>query len=337
MPSVSIIIPCYNERDTIQKLLEAIYAQTFPRPDLEVIIADGMSTDGTRQQIACFSDSHPDLHIAVAENLARSIPASLNCALREAQGEIIVRLDAHSVPYPDYIEHCVSDLQAGFGENVGGTWEIQPGARTWVAQSIAAAASHPLGVGDALYRHTDRAALVDTVPFGAFKRELLALIGFFDESLLTNEDYEYNARIRKAGGKIWLDPAIRSVYFARPSLSQLARQYWRYGFWKWRMLRRYPETLRWRQALPPLFVMSLILAAALAISLPFFRFLLVVEIVIYLISLAAAGVQLAIREKKIQLLIGLPLAIATMHFTWGTGFLWSMIKGILSNRSPEKK
>jgi succinoglycan biosynthesis protein ExoA len=337
MPSVSIIVPCYNERDTIQKLLEAIYAQTFPRPDLEVIIADGMSTDGTRQQIACFSDSHPDLHIAVAENLARSIPASLNCALREAQGEIIVRLDAHSVPYPDYIEHCVSDLQDGFGENVGGTWEIQPGARTWVAQSIAAAASHPLGVGDALYRHTDRAALVDTVPFGAFKRELLALIGFFDESLLTNEDYEFNARIRKSGGKVWLDPAIRSVYFARSSLSQLAKQYWRYGFWKWRMLRRYPETLRWRQALPPLFVMSLILAAALAIFLPFFRFLLAVEIVIYLIALAASGVQLAIRQKKIQLLIGLPLAIATMHFTWGTGFLWSMIEGILTKRSPEKK
>jgi hypothetical protein len=169
------------------------------------------------------------------------------------------------MPYPDYIERSVADLQAGFGENVGGTWEIQPGAQTWVAQSIAAAASHPLGVGDALYRHTDRAAHVDTVPFGAFKRELLALIGFFDESLLTNEDYEFNARIRRSGGKIWLDPSIRSVYFARPTLAKLARQYTRYGFWKWRMLRRYPETLRWRQALPPLFVFSLIGGAVLAI------------------------------------------------------------------------
>src|SRR5512136_1928070 len=265
MPSVSIIIPCYNERDTIHKLLEAIYEQTFPRPDLEVVIADGMSTDGTRAQITTFSDSHPDLHIAVAENTARSIPASLNCALREAQGEIIVRLDAHSMPYPDYIERSVADLQAGLGENVGGTWEIQPGARTWVAQSIAAAASHPLGVGDALYRHSDKAALVDTVPFGAFKRELLALVGFFDESLLANEDYEFNARIRRSGGRIWLDPAIRSVYFARPTLAKLAVQYFRYGFWKWRMLRRYPETLRWRQALPPLFVLSLIVGAILAI------------------------------------------------------------------------
>jgi succinoglycan biosynthesis protein ExoA len=337
MPSVSIIIPCYNEQDTIHKLLEAIYAQTFPRADLEVVIADGMSTDGTRAQIEAFADSHADLHIALTDNLMRSIPASLNCALRESQGEIILRLDAHSMPYPDYIERSVEDLQAGLGENVGGVWEIQPGAQTWVAQSIALAASHPLGVGDALYRHTVRAAQVDTVPFGAFKRELLALIGFFDETLLTNEDYEFNARIRKSGGRIWLDPSIRSVYFARPTLRKLARQYTRYGFWKWRMLRRYPETVRWRQALPPLFVMSLIAGAALAIFMPIFRILLAGEIIIYLIALTAAGLQAAVQHKEIHLGFGLPLAIAVMHIAWGAGFLWSMIKGIFTDLSPERK
>src|SRR5512135_1427546 len=165
MPSVSIVVPCYNEKDTICKLLEAIYMQTFPRPDLEVVIADGMSTDGTRDQIAAFADAHPDLHIAVTDNFSRSIPASLNCALQEAQGEIILRLDAHSMPYPDYVERSVADLETGLGENVGGVWEIHPGSKTWVAQSIAAAAAHPLGVGDALYRHTTKAAQVDTVPF----------------------------------------------------------------------------------------------------------------------------------------------------------------------------
>ena len=337
MPSVSIIIPCYNEQDTIRKLLDAIYAQTFPRANLEVVIADGMSTDGTRTQIAAFSDSHPDLHIAVADNLTHNIPAALNCALKETQGEIIVRLDGHSMPYPDYVERCVADLEAGLGENVGGVWEIRPGAQTWVAQSIAAAASHPLGVGDALYRHSDTAAQVDTVPFGAYKRELLALIGFFDESLLTNEDYEFNARIRKSGGKIWLDPSIRSVYFARPTLAILAKQYFRYGFWKWRMLRRYPETLRWRQGLPPLFAVSLIIGAVLAFFLPVFRVLLAVEISTYMIVLAAAGVQVAVRQKRVHMAFGLPLAIATMHIAWGTGFLWSMIKGIFTHRNPEKK
>ena len=337
MPSVSIIIPCYNEQDTIRKLLEAIYAQTFPRIDLEVVIADGMSTDGTRAEIATFIDSHPNLHIAVTDNPVRNIPAALNCALKEAQGEIIVRLDAHSMPYPDYIEHSVADLEEGLGENVGGIWEIRPGAQTRVAQSIAAAASHPLGVGDALYRHANKAAQVDTVPFGAFKRELLALIGFFDESLLTNEDYEFNARIRKSGGKIWLDPSIRSVYFARPTLMLLAKQYARYGFWKWRMLQRYPETLRWRQGLPPLFILSLLGGAVVAIFLPIFRILLGTEILIYFLILCAAGIQAALRQNKVCLAIGLPLAIATMHFAWGAGFLWSMIKGIFTDRNPEKQ
>lgn len=336
MPSVSIIIPCLNEQETIYKLLEAIYAQTFPRADLEVVIADGMSTDGTRTEITAFSDAHPDLHIAVVDNFPRSIPAALNTALKEAQGEIIVRLDAHSMPYPDYIERSIEDLQAGLGENVGGIWEIQPGAQTWMAHSIAAAAAHPLGVGDALYRHANMAAYVDTVPFGAFKRELLALIGFFDETLLANEDYEFNVRIRKSGGKIWLDPSIRSVYIARPTLAKLAKQYARYGFWKWRMLRRYPETVRWRQALPPLFVLSLLGGAILAVFLPIFRVLLAAEILIYLVVLGALGIRSAVRQKKVSLLFGLPIAIGTMHIAWGAGFLWSMIKGIFTKQKTER-
>ncbi|MFH1523503.1 MAG: glycosyltransferase family 2 protein [Chloroflexota bacterium] len=335
MPSVSIIIPCYNEQDTIRKLLEAIYAQTYPRVDLEVVIADGMSDDGTRAEIADFADTYPDLHIAVAENPKRTIPAALNCALKEAQGEIIVRLDAHSMPYPDYIERCVADLEAGLGENVGGVWEIHPGAQTWIAESIAIAASHPLGVGDASYRHTKKAAEVDTVPFGAFKRELLALVGFFDETLLTNEDYEFNTRIRKSGGKVWLDPSIRTVYFARSTLGALAKQYARYGFWKWRMLRRYPETLRWRQGLPPLFVLTLCSGATLGIFLPVFWFLLAAESLTYILILAIVGIRVAVRQKKAYLTIGLPLSIATMHIFWSIGFLWSMIKGIFSIKKAE--
>jgi glycosyltransferase involved in cell wall biosynthesis len=337
MPSVSIIIPCFNEQTTMRKLLEAIHAQTFPRADLEVVIADGMSTDGTRAEIAAFAGSHPDMHIAVVDNLKRHIPAGLNCALKEARGKIIVRLDAHSMPYPDYIERCVADLEAGLGENVGGVWEIRPAADTWVAESIAVAAAHPLGVGDALYRHSRKPALVDTVPFGAFKREILALVGFFDETLLTNEDYEFNARIRKSGGKIWLDPSIRSVYFARATLLDLAKQYFRYGFWKWRMLRRYPDTLRLRQGLPPLFVLSLIGLGFLAIFLPLFRVILTAETIVYVLALITAGVQAAFKHRKFFHVFGLPLAISIMHISWGTGFLWSMIKGVFPEHTPEKK
>jgi succinoglycan biosynthesis protein ExoA len=336
MPSVSIIIPCFNEQTTIGKLLEAIFAQTFPRQDLEVVVADGMSTDGTRAVITTFAASHPELHIAIVENPKRNIPAGLNCALKEAKGEIIVRLDAHSMPYPDYVERCVADLENGLGDNVGGVWEILPGAQSWVAQSIAVAAAHPLGVGDALYRHTTKPALVDTVPFGAFKRELLALVGFFDETLLTNEDYEFNVRIHKTGGKVWLDPTIRSVYIARGSLPGLAKQYFRYGFWKWRMLQRYPGTLRWRQALPPIFVLSLLGLIILGIFLMVFRVLLAAEIILYFFIMFTAGILAVFKRGKPSLAVGLPLAIFTMHILWGAGFLWSIIRGAFTNHVLEK-
>jgi cellulose synthase/poly-beta-1,6-N-acetylglucosamine synthase-like glycosyltransferase len=336
MPSVSIIVPSFNEQGKICKMLEAVYAQTYPRLDLEVIIADGMSTDATRAEVAAFTESHPDLRICVVDNLRRFIPSGLNCALAQAEGEIIVRLDAHSMPRPDYIERSVADLEAGLGENVGGVWEIVPGASTWIGRSIAAAASHPLGVGDALYRRTNKAAEVDTVPFGAFKRELLALVGFFDETLLTNEDYEFNTRIRQSGRRVWLDPAIRSTYIARPTLAGLWQQYTRYGYWKWQMLRRYPKTLRWRQALPPVFVISLLVGTILAVFSSFLRVLFGLEIGLYAIILFAASILAALRQKDAALIAGLPLAIATMHIAWGGGFLWSIIKTIFTGQKKKE-
>ncbi|GAB4448874.1 MAG: succinoglycan biosynthesis glycosyltransferase ExoA [Anaerolineales bacterium] len=326
MPNVSIIVPCYNERATIRLLLDAIRRQTFPLAEMEVVVADGMSTDGTREAIAAFQADFPSLNLRVVDNPHQTIPSGLNRAIQASRGSILLRLDAHSKPYPDYVERCVQALEANRGDNVGGVWEIQPGARTWIAKSIAAAASHPLAVGDALYRHARHAAPVDTVPFGAFKRELIERIGWFDETLLTNEDYEFNARIRKAGGRIWLDPSIRSVYFARSTLKELARQYWRYGYWKWRMLRRYPDTVRWRQALPPLFVSSLIGLAVVSAAAPLLRVVLAGEALTYALVMIAAGVQSAVRRREPSLLVGLPLAIPVMHLSWGSGFLWSILR-----------
>jgi glycosyltransferase involved in cell wall biosynthesis len=298
---------------------------------MEVIVADGMSTDGTRAAIVTFQKDFPDLKVRIVDNANRSIPSAVNRAIEAARGEIILRLDGHSKPHPDYIANTIVAHEAGRGANIGGVWEIRPGADTWIARSIAVAAAHPLGVGDALYRHTKRAAEVDTVPFGSFRRTLIEQVGFFDESLLSNEDYEFNARVRKSGGKIWLDPSIRSVYFARSTLLELIRQYWRYGFWKWRMLRRYPQTLRWRQALPPLFVLSLVGFAFLSIFFSFARLLLAGELLIYFSIMILAGLQAAIRQRNPYLLLGLPLTIAAMHLSWGSGFLWSILSSSFQN------
>jgi glycosyltransferase involved in cell wall biosynthesis len=324
-PKVSVIVPCYNEQSTIHLLLEALHKQTYPLAEMEVVIADGLSTDGTREAIAAFQKDFPDLCVRVVENAKRVIPSGANRAIEAARGEILIRLDGHSTPYPDYIANSVTAHAEGRGDNVGGIWEIHPGAGTWIAESIAVAAAHPLGVGDALYRHAKRAAEVDTVPFGSFRHTLIEQVGLFDETLLTNEDYEFNARIRARGGKIWLDPSIRSIYFARPTLRELARQYWRYGFWKWRMLRRYPGTLRWRQALPPLFVLSLISLVILSIFIPLAAFLLAGELLLYFSIMILAGCYAAFRRRQAYLIFGLPLAIAAMHLSWGSGFLWSIL------------
>jgi cellulose synthase/poly-beta-1,6-N-acetylglucosamine synthase-like glycosyltransferase len=310
---------------TIRLLLDAVYQQTYPRANMEVVIADGSSTDRTLEQIRNFQAEHPDLLVRVVGNEKRTIPAGLNRAIQAANGNYIVRLDAHSMPHRDYLAQSVIDLEQNLGDNVGGVWEIQPGDKGWLSKGIALAASHPLGVGDARYRYTDQAGSVDTVPFGAFRRSLIEKIGFFDEELLTNEDYEFNTRVRQAGGTVWLDPAIRSVYFARSTLPALARQYWRYGYWKVRMLRKYPATIRWRQAIPPLFVASLVILAILSIWLPIAPWLIILELALYLFALGLVGIRLAIKHADFKLVFGVPLAIMTMHLSWGSAFLWSMV------------
>ena len=324
LPSVSVIIPCFNEQATIALVLEALFEQTYPLDRMEVIVADGISSDHTRDKIADFCRLHPELRVSVVDNPRRIIPAAVNIAIEAAKGEIIVRLDAHSVPDVQYVEQSIHDLINGKGDNVGGIWMIQPGSETWIGRSIAAAAAHPFGVGDALYRFSNEPAVVDTVPFGAFYRSTIDRVGKFDETLLTNEDYEFNTRLRSAGGKVYLDPGIRCKYYARPSLKALSRQYWRYGYWKLRMLRRYPGTLRWRQALPPLFTAGLIALILAATFWHVARLILLTILVLYTLVLTAGAFPAAFRQRDWRLFGGIPMAIATMHFSWGAGFLFSI-------------
>lgn len=332
-PSISIIVPCYNEEATIRHLLDSILAQTYPREKMEVVIADGLSVDATRAVIATFQQEHADLHVVVIDNNAQTIPSALNLAINSARGEIIIRLDAHSAPIKEYVARCVEAIETGKGASVGGVWEIQPGSQTWIAESVAVAAAHPLGVGDAMYRLNAKAGAVDTVPFGSFRRSLIEKVGFFDETLLANEDYEFNARIRRSGEVVWLDPSIRSQYYARSTIGALARQYWRYGFWKWRMLVRYPATLRWRQALPPLFVVLFIILGLLSMWFGLARFILALQISLYFLVLVLAALISSMRKQNPTLILGLPLAIATMHFSWGSGFLWSMSTSWFTKRN----
>jgi succinoglycan biosynthesis protein ExoA len=324
MINVSVVIPCFNEQDTIQKLLDAIYSQSYPLNEIEVMIADGLSTDNTRDVINKFIYAHSNLSIKIIDNNKRIIPSGLNRAIESAQGEYIVRMDAHSIPNREYIKKCVNGLESGLGDIIGGIWKIQPGGDTWIAKAIARAASHPLGVGDALYRIGGTAQEVDTVPFGAFCRKLIDKIGMFDESLLTNEDYEFNTRVRQSGGKVWMDPSIQSIYFARSNYRGLAQQYWRYGYWKAQMLRKYPKTLRLRQLIPPLFVFSLICLGLVSFVWNLASWLLAIIVLLYMVVLFIVGIQISINEKDVSMSFGVPLAIATIHLSYGAALLWGL-------------
>lgn len=320
---ISVIIPCYNEEDTIQLLLDAILNQNFDKEKMEVIIADAQSEDSTREKIQEFSIVHNELQVRVVENPQRTIPAAINAAADHAAGEILVRMDAHSIPNRDYILHSVELINSGKAQNVGGIWEIQPGSTSCIAKAIARAASHPLGAGDANYRVPVKSGYVDTVPFGAFRKDLFVELGKFNEKMLANEDYEFNTRLRKYGGKIWLDTRIRSKYFARKNLKTLAKQYWRYGFWKYKMLQEYPDSIRWRQAIPPAFVLFLLISGLLSLINPIALIIFFATTGVYLLTLLLASFLESLRRKKSYFLLMI-FAFITMHFSWGSGFLWSI-------------
>jgi succinoglycan biosynthesis protein ExoA len=317
-PSVSVIIPSRNEVATIVPLLAALGTQTYAID--EIIVADGMSTDGTRAAVAAFQGKAPLPEVRMIDNPDRTVPAGLNRAVSESVGEIVIRLDAHARPAPDYVARCVTGLLDGKGANVGGLLDVAPAVPGVVARAIALAVSHPLGAGDAAYRVGGRAGAVDTVPFGAFRRETLAAIGPFNEELPVNQDFEYNARIRAAGGTVWFDPAIRCTYYARSNLIRLYTQYWRYGIGKRRMLRRHPRALRPRQVVPPMFVGSLAVAGALARWTPGARRFLAIVLGGYAAALGMGAGHLRARGGGPSAFLT-PVVFATIHLAWGAGFL----------------
>ena len=329
-PSVSIFIPCYNESSTIERLLKSLYEQSYPRSSMEILIVDGMSTDDTRQKVKVFSDAHTDLGIRIIDNEKRFIPHALNKGLKAAKGDFLIRMDAHSIPAKNYVDLCVQALQEEKGNNIGGRWDIQPGNDSYVARSIAIAAGHPLGSGGANYRSGNKACLVDTVPFGAFTRETLERNGFFNENLLANEDYEWNARLRTQGGKIWFDPAIRCQYFARKSYRLLSKQYFNYGYWKIIMLRLYPKTIRLRQMIPPAFALGLLFSALLLIlslSLGWSYLIWLMGVILLLCSIALIlGILLLSKDTLLRYVPGIAMALITMYLSWGSGFLLALVK-----------
>jgi glycosyltransferase involved in cell wall biosynthesis len=315
-------MPVRNEAAFIHRSLGSVLAQDYSCDRVEVIVADGESTDGTREAVAETARQHSN--VKLINNPERIVATGLNRAVRVATGKIIVRVDGHCEIAPDYVSRCVAKLVDGSAECVGGPLETV--GETRMAKAIAAAMSSRFGVGDSSFRVGVTAArLVDTVAFPAYKRETIQSVGDFDEELVRNQDDEYNYRLRKLGGRVLLSPDIHARYYSRASLKTLAKQYFQYGYWKVRVLQKHPRQMQMRQFVPALFVAMLVI---LSLSSPFLalgKLLLSLMLLLYTGANVAAAI-LAARRLGWRLLPLLPAIFAVLHLAYGSGFLFGLLK-----------
>src|SRR3954468_22991498 len=224
-PRVTIAMPAYNEQRYISACIASVQAQDYPRDLIEILVADGRSTDRTREILAQLSAADP--RIRVIDNPARLQAAGLGLLVKQATGDVFVRMDVHCEYAPDYVRKCVETLERTGADNVGGAQRAK--ARSFFQRALCAALTSPLGVGGAAYRSADSEGFVDTVFLGAFRRKVFETVGLWDPGAITNEDSELNQRILESGGQIYLSREIVVHYFPRDSFKTLAKQYYKYG------------------------------------------------------------------------------------------------------------
>lgn len=306
-----MVIPALNSASTIEASVTSALEQDYPG-DLEVVVAVGPSTDDTKGLLLGITDER----LKVVANPDGGTSAGLNAAIYASSGEVIVRCDAHARLPSGYVQRAVEILEETGAANVGGI-QAAEGERP-VQRAVAMAQTTPTGVGDARYRTGGKAGPVDTVYLGVFRRKALDDAGLFDERQVRNQDYELNWRIREDGGTVWFDPSLRVAYSPRSSFRSLWRQYFEYGMWKRVMLRRHPDSLRWRQLVPPLVVLALI-ASLVLLATPW-RLVGAVVPAIYVAALLITAFTLGVTRRDWAAVL-VPIALPTMHISWGLGFM----------------
>lgn len=323
LPFISILMPVYNEAQSILDILTTLAAQDYPMDRMELIIADGMSADGTRVVIQNFADNFPQLKIKVIDNPNKIVPTGLNLAIRLARGEYIVRVDGHTTLPKNYLSLCVNSLAASQAENVGG--RMVSAGKTPFGKAAALATSSPFGVGGAYFHYGNQGKWVDTVYLGAWPKTIFQTYELFDEEMVRDQDDEFNYRLRSQGGRIWFNPDIYATYTPRASFAKLFKQYYQYGFWKVRVLQKHPKQMSLRQFVPPTFVLALLVAGLLSFTFSWGWYALVFLIGVYLLANLFASL-VAGKNQKLTVLLLLPLAFAAIHISYGLGFLVGLFR-----------
>lgn len=322
-PGLSVIMPVRNEEAFIERAIASIVeagervdgAAIHRAAGYEIIVVDGMSDDRTREIVAGLHGTTP--HLSLLDNPARTVPHAMNIGIRAAKGEVVIRLDGHAEMTPDFIAACLRELAAHPEcACVGGP--IQNVDLDESAAVISAAMSSPFGVGNARFRTGGAEGYVDTLAFGAYRKDDLFAIGLFDEDLVRNQDDELNYRLVASGRRIWFSHAIESRYFVRSSLRKLARQYFQYGYWKVFVNRKHGVVTNFRQLAPPLLVLTVALLTLAGLFVHEARLLLLFLIVSYL---AGAAMFAWRTNEPARRLPGIIAAFCTLHASYGLGYL----------------
>ncbi len=312
------------------RCLQAVSDQDYLSDKVEVLIADGMSDDGTFELLQDWAGQAENRY--VFQNPGKIVPTGLNILIPKAKGEIIVRVDGHCVISSDYVTNCVRHLEQEGVDGVGGP--MRTIGEDLISQVTALATSSKFGVGNSSFRtETGQTKLADTVPFPAYTHTIIEKVGLYDEELIRNQDDEYNYRIREAGGKILLAEDVKSEYYSRGSLIKLWKQYFQYGFWKVRVMQKHPRQMSLRQFVPLIFVLSVITAIVLALSVSWGWILLSTILGMYMaVNLGFSALIAA--KKGWKFLVFLPAAFTIIHISYGLGFLLGLLKFV--NRWNDK-
>ncbi len=329
-PFVSVVMPCYNEREHIEHCLDSILANPYPPDRWEILIIDGMSSDGTREILTRYAANHPQLRMI--DNPARSKPRAMNLAIEASKGDLVLRADCHAVYPPNYIESLVATLQRTGVEAVGALREtISSGGP--VAQAIAVALSNRFTVGNAHYRTGASAErLVDTIWCGCYRRDVFARVGPFNEALTRAQDREFNFRLSLAGGKMLLDPLIKAAYFPRTSFRAYVKWMYEGAYWLFvAPVHTKVPLLRWRNWVPILFFGYNVFALAAAALAPQYAVAFATPLVLYLLVTALVSTNVAWQRRSPMLAGALMVVMVATHYAYALGAVHGWLASIFRN------
>ncbi|SFV74958.1 Glycosyltransferase [hydrothermal vent metagenome] len=331
--NITIVLPIRNEEKSIKTTLSSIIDELLE--DMELLIVDGMSDDNTINIVNDFIQQHQNHHIRVLENKYKTVPYAMNRGIQEAQGEYIIRLDAHSKYPKNYIKDLIFFMEKLGADNVGGVVETLPANDTLEATAIALATSHPFGVGNSYFRvgtNDNEPILVDTVPFGCYKKEMFDKIGLYDTDLTRNQDDELNARLIQNGGKIFLIPSIKIKYYARDKFKKVFQMFYQYGLFKPLVNLKLKKPATLRQFIPPLFVAFLLFGVIFSFFSSYIKWGFVSIFTLYMGLNFYVSYSLAKKYKKMQLLFYLMYTFLIIHIAYGVGYWRGIFDFVVRNK-----